>query len=102
MNPKLLQKKLLQKAFTLIELLVVVGIMVVIMAFALPAVNSVLRGSQITQTGQMVCDQLALARQAALSKNHPIEVRFYQFGEPEIPGEKANDASTGRYRALQG
>jgi len=101
MNPRHLQTKALQRAFTLVELLVVLSIVGIIVAFTVPAMNSVMGGSQITQAGQMVGDQLALARQTALSKNHTVEVRFYRFGDPDMPGEKATDPSTGRYRTFQ-
>jgi uncharacterized protein (TIGR02596 family) len=49
----------------------------------------------------MLVDQLSVARQTALSMNNSVEVRFYQFGDPGIPGEQVNSPSTGRYRAMQ-
>lgn len=89
------------KGFSLVELLVVIAIIAMIAAFAAPATNAILRGSQLTQAAQMLSDQLGLARQMALSKNHIVEVRFYQLGDEGIPGEKASDPNTGRYRAFQ-
>jgi len=89
------------RAFTLVELLVVVSIIVVVSALVAPAVNTVFRGTQLTQGGQMAVDQFTLARQMALSKNYPMEVRLYQFADPEIPGQTAGNQSTWRYRALQ-
>lgn len=87
--------------FTLTELLVVVAIVVSLASFAMPAMNTVLKGSQLTQGAQMVGDQLSLARQAALSSNRCVEVRFYQYGDPQIPGEQPSNPSAGKYRALQ-
>src|SRR5439155_22292595 len=66
-----------------------------------PAATTMLKGTNLTNSAQMVNDQLSLARQRALSKNRLVEVRFYRYGDPETPGEKANDPSTGKYHALQ-
>ena len=87
--------------FTLIELLAVVAIIALVTAFAVPATTSMLRGSQLTQGAQMVSDQLTLARQTALSTSHSVEVRFYQFSDPNIPGEVLGVPAKGKYRALQ-
>ena len=87
--------------FTLIELLVVVGIMGVVISFAVPAMNTILRGSQITQASQMLMGELALARQTALSANRQVEVRLYQYADPEVPGESTATPTTWRYQAIQ-
>jgi uncharacterized protein (TIGR02596 family) len=60
-----------------------------------------MRGSDLTQGAQMVNDQLSLAKQRAVSRNRMVEVRFYRYADPEIPGESASDPSTGHFRALQ-
>jgi len=87
--------------FTVVELLVVMSIIAIIIGFTMPAMNTVLKGSQLTQAGQMINDQLNLARQIALTKNHSVEVRFYQFGDPQAPGEQTAVPASGRYRAIQ-
>lgn len=89
------------KAFTLVELLAVMAIIVLVMAFAVPAMSTALGGSQLTQGSQMVNDQLTYARQLALSKTHSVEVRFYQYADPQTPGETVGIPATGKYRALQ-
>jgi len=69
-----------------------------------PAMPTILRGSQIAQGSQILADQLSLARQYALSKNHPVEVRLIRYADPEIPGEVIGGNSTpsnGAYRAIQ-
>ena len=88
-------------AFTLIELLVVITIIAIIATFSVPAVTGILRGSAITQSSQMLTEQFSLARQFALSKNRAIEVRLYQYADPEMPGESVTTATTWQYRALQ-
>lgn len=88
-------------AFTLLELLVVIAVVGVLAAFIAPAVNTMLRSSRLTQAGDHVVAVLGLARQTALTTNHSVEVRFYQYGDPAVPGEKADAPATGSYRAFQ-
>jgi uncharacterized protein (TIGR02596 family) len=90
-----------RRAFSLIELLVVCGIIAIIAAFAIPASVTVMRGSQLTQASQVLQDQMALARQNALTRNRVVEVRFYTYKDPEVPGQGSGSASTGMFRALQ-
>ena len=89
------------RAFSLVELLVVIAVIAIVAGFAVPAVTTMLRGSQLTQGSQMVVDQIALARQTALSKNRSIEVRFYKYADPETPGEMGKKADDGVFRAIQ-
>jgi len=88
-------------AFSLIELLVVIAIIGIIGTIAVPAAGNLLKGSSLTQAANLLTDQMAAARQHALSRNRVVEVRFYRFADPELPGEVATDPSTGYYRALQ-
>lgn len=90
-----------RSGFTLIELLAVVAVIAVVIAFAVPATNQILRGSQLSQGGQLLGDQIAFARQLALTKNRTTEFRFYRFGDPETPGEKYDDPTIGRWRGFQ-
>lgn len=88
-------------AFSLVELLVVVAVIAVIVAFAIPAANSMLRGSQLTQGSQSLGDQIAFARQTAISRNRPIEVRFYRYADLDTPGEQIGEKETWKFRAFQ-
>jgi uncharacterized protein (TIGR02596 family) len=73
-------------AFTLIELLVVMALVAIVLAFAVPGMVGMFKGNKITQAAQMIEGRLALARQVAITKNRPVEVRFYSFHDPETPG----------------
>ena len=63
--------------FSLVELLTVMGIICLLAIFTVPAISSILRGSNLNRAGQMIEDQFSSARQIAVSKNRDIEVRFY-------------------------
>jgi uncharacterized protein (TIGR02596 family) len=88
-------------AFSLVELLVVITIIGIIAGFAVPAVTGVIRGSALTQASQMITEQFSLARQLALSKNRAMEVRLYQFADPEVPDEVIATPATWQYRGFQ-
>ena len=88
-------------AFSLVELLVVVAVIAVVISFAIPAANSMLKGSQLTQGSQALGDQIAFARQTALSRNRPVEVRFYRYADLDTPGEKIDEETTWKFRAFQ-
>lgn len=76
-------------AFSLVELLLVVGIVAIILAFLVPAADQALRGSTLAQSGQMVGDQIASARQLAIARNRPVFVRFYKLSGQGVNGEEA-------------
>ncbi|XHR28375.1 MAG: Verru_Chthon cassette protein D [Chthoniobacteraceae bacterium] len=95
------RRAVLRRGFTLIELLFVLAIMAILAALVGPSVNTLLRPSQLTQGAHLVCDQLSLARQTAISRNLITEVRFYQYADTTVPGEQPGNAATGKYRAMQ-
>jgi len=96
-----LKRTRLSRGFSLVEMVVVIGIIAVIAVFAVPAAGTIIRGTQLTQASQILVDQISLARQYAVTKNRAIEVRFYRFGDPEVPEEKYEDPTTGKFRAIQ-
>ena len=87
--------------FTLVELLAVVSLIAIVIAFAVPAITQIMKGTQISQASQLLNDTLLLGRQYAVSRSHPVEVRFYRYGDPDTPGERYDDPSTGKWRAIQ-
>ena len=90
-----------RKAFSLVELLIVILIIGIIAGFAVPAVQGMLKGSQLSQASSQLVDTMALARQTALSKNKVVEVRLYRFADSESPGEDPLKPETGHFRGIQ-
>jgi uncharacterized protein (TIGR02596 family) len=90
-----------RRAFSLMELIVVIAIIAIIAAFTVPQAGQILKGSTLTQGSTILVDQIRLAREYALTKNSKVEVRFYQFADPETPGEVVTNPSTGQFRAMQ-
>ncbi len=72
-------------AFTLIEIMVVIGVIALIAVFAVPALNSVLKGSKMTQSSDEFERDITRARASAMRENHPIEFRFYKLRDREVP-----------------
>lgn len=97
----MMNSKQFRRGFSLIELIAVMAIITIIITMAIPAASGILKGSQMTQAANMLTDQINFARQTALTKNSMVEVRFLRFGDPEQPGEKVSDPTTGKFRAIQ-
>jgi len=76
---------------TLLELLVVMCAMSLLIGLGTSPINSMLRSGEISQAAQVLADQIALARQMAISTNRQIEVRLYKFIDPQMsPGTAAS------------
>ena len=66
-------------AFSLIELLVVISIIGILSAAAIGGLSNVARSTNLTSAAQRLGDQFALARQLAVARNLPVEVRIYKL-----------------------
>ena len=71
-------------AFSLIELLVVITIIGILAASALGGLNNVARSTNLTSAAQRLGDQFALARQTAVARNLPVEVRIYDLPDYDL------------------
>lgn len=70
--------------YTLMELLVVMAILGILISLVVPTL-SVVNSTKLTQAGQIVADQISLARQIASSRNRNVEVRLIQR-DADVPG----------------
>ena len=68
-------------AFSLIELLVVMAIIAILSVLATAGLNSISRATKLASAAQRLGDQIALARQTAVARNLPVEVRLYKLPE---------------------
>ena len=86
-----------RRAFTLIEILVVLTIISIIMFFTVPNMGEIIQGSKLTQAGDQLKYDLGLAQQTAVKDNQTVEIRFYQYRQPE----QASGAALNSYNAYQ-
>ena len=75
----LLPGRPIRQGFTLLELLVVLTIMGIILGLTAPAFTSIAVGSGLNRSGQILSDQLALARQEAVTKNRDVQIWFVEL-----------------------
>ena len=74
-----------RSAFTLIELLVVMGIIGILAVAVVSGGNSVTSGLNLSGGAGMVVDNLANARQTAMSRNVSVQVRFFETTNGDSP-----------------
>jgi uncharacterized protein (TIGR02596 family) len=74
-------------AFSLVELLTVVAIMAVLTVLTGPPLAQALRGGRLSLSTDTVEGVLEQARLSALSRQRPVEVRFYAYADPTLPGK---------------
>ena len=102
-----------RRAFSLLEILAVVAILGILMAFVGPAILSSFGASNLNKAGQTIGDQIALARQEALTRNREVQIRFYhvtngqesgcsalQVWRVEPSDDKFTDIAVGRLQRL--
>ena len=75
------------QAFSLLELLAVISVIILISAIAVPAFNGMSEGVHLDSGAQLIRTQLNLARQTAMLRNYPVEVRFYLLGTESRPNQ---------------
>jgi len=75
-----------EDAFTLIELMIVIAIASLMMVMAVPALRTLLAGTNLDRAGQQLGDAILRARQEAVSRNREVDVLFYQFSSGGLQG----------------
>lgn len=89
------------RGFSLVELLVVIAILALLATFLGPAARNMTMGNATTSASQIVTNQVAIARQASLTRNSAIELRFLKYADLERPGEALASEETWRVRGVQ-
>jgi len=69
------------RAFTLIELLSVMAVVSMLAVATVPALRGTLDGINISGAAGVAEAEILLARQTAISRNLPVEVRFYKHDD---------------------
>jgi len=70
-----------QRAFSLLELLCVIAIIAVLAVATIPSVRGIMDGVNVSGAAAVVEAEISLARQTAMSRNLPVEVRFYKHDD---------------------
>ena len=90
--------------FSIVELLVVIAILGILMVLTLPALSSLMQSNDLTRGGQILADQVNLARQTASAQNTVVEMRLIK-----LPGRSGFSAvqlwrsdSSGGMKAVRG
>ena len=83
-------------AFSILELLVVIAVIAILATLATAGLDSVSRSTKLASAAQRLGDQIALARQTAVSRNLPVEVRLYK-----LPDFDQTSGSPTVWRGLQ-
>jgi len=67
--------------FTLVELLLVIAVLTLLAMATVPAMRGSLDGITIRGAADLMESEFSLGRQAALSRNLPVEVRIYRYDD---------------------
>lgn len=84
-------------AFSLLEMFAVMAVMAILTALTVAGFRNIAASAGIGGSARQVADLISLARQTAIARSIPVEVRFYL-----LPGyQKPSDAPATVYRAAQ-
>ena len=75
-------------AFSLIELMAVIAIAIILMALVIPNLSSVNPARQLSEQAGVLQSDLSMARRLAISRNMPVEMRFYRTDSTDTPALK--------------
>ena len=83
-----------QGAFTLLELLVVISIIGLVAGMIIPAMTSILQGTNLEQGARVVVDQISLARQIASTRNCTTQICLIKLAGVSSKGYSAMQIRT--------
>jgi uncharacterized protein (TIGR02596 family) len=90
-----------KQGFSLVELLVVLVVIVLLSSLSVPALNKMLRSSNLNTAGRSLVDQLNYARETARAKSLPVEIRLYKLPDYGKDSTTTVTAAGGVYRGFQ-
>ncbi|EOB3584713.1 TPA: prepilin-type N-terminal cleavage/methylation domain-containing protein [Vibrio vulnificus] len=74
----------MNRGFTLIELLLTIGILSILLAYAVPSFSSLLKSSRVNTTQDELLGFSSLARSEAVFRNVPIFIHFRELSNANI------------------
>lgn len=77
----------LERGFTIVELLVVMLVILILGSLASSLLPSISNRSRLSEAATMLSEELAYARSLAELENREIEVRFYEYVDPDHPSD---------------
>ena len=86
------------RGFTLVELLAVIGIMILLAAFGVPALNSLTNTNRLNLSVRLVSNLMAVARSEAINAGVPVQLRVVT-DKWQSPPTAADDTS-GHFRKI--
>lgn len=84
--------------YSLVELLTVIVIASILLAIAVPAVSSMIRGSASTQAGRELMGRIRAAKAYAVSRQTPVAIVFYTRELPNGVSKFSPDYAFSAYR----
>lgn len=76
----------MRSGFSLLEMLVIMALLAILFVLLVPATSAVSRAGAVTKTGDLISDLLVRARQEAISRNRPTELRIFRVTATGEPG----------------
>lgn len=89
------------RAFSIIELLFVITIIGILSVVAIASLSSSKRSTDLQTGASGLMDYLALARQAAISGNRPVTVKFYLWENQSSSWKTQNPTQRDRVRMVR-
>lgn len=69
-------------------MLAVIAVIALIVSATAPTLFSAMKANRLSGAGMELIARISLAQQMAVSRNHEVELRFYNFSEADDPGSE--------------
>jgi uncharacterized protein (TIGR02596 family) len=85
------------RGFSIVELVLVCAILMILAVISGPSLVQSLRGGQLTRAVDSVTSLMEQARLTALTRRQTVEVRFFSYQDPTLPGKPGGVHSAQSY-----